>query len=137
MIAEAVRLAWPMAQRISVDLQTIRFSDPKKNLRYTYLTPRTGQVALVRYDQGIKPEPFSMMLRGAQVTRANPRESGTPKTTKSTEAQRKQRADALKKAHLTKDSKNKGNVPEKIGGKTPPLSGYSKRRAFGLRGLEF
>lgn len=137
MIAEAVRLAVPTAQRISVDLQTIRFSDPDRNLRYTYLTPRTAQVALINYDQGRKPEAFSIQLRRGQVTKANPRKAGRPRTGE-TDAQRKQRLDALKKATLrmNQGEADRGTVPDKIGGSTPPVMGMAKRRSFGLRGLE-
>lgn len=73
MIADAVRAAFPDVapgkNAISVDLQTIRVTDAKRNLRYIYLTPRKAQEALVDFDQGIKPEPFSIRLRGAHVTR--------------------------------------------------------------------
>lgn len=137
MIAEAVRLAVPMAQRIAVDLATIRFTDPNRNLRYTYLTPRAGQVALVNFDQGRKPEPFTMSLRGGQVTQANPRHSGRPRKGE-TEAQRTQRLAALTKGRLVlgQSRATKGNVPTKVGGTPPPTMEWGKRRAFGLRGLE-
>src|SRR5688572_22178065 len=51
MIAETVRAAVPSAQYVAVDIQTIRFSDPKRRLRYTYLTPRIAQVPIVQFDQ--------------------------------------------------------------------------------------
>jgi hypothetical protein len=68
MIAEALRDARPDAASISVDLQTIRFSLPNRRLRYTYLTPRIAQLALIKFDQGQMPEPFSFSLKGAHVT---------------------------------------------------------------------
>src|SRR6267154_4598986 len=68
MIADAVRKAVPGATGISVDLQTIRFSDPKKRMRYVYLTPRIAQVALVDFDAGQKPEPFTFRLDRAHIT---------------------------------------------------------------------
>src|SRR5258707_2331325 len=68
MIAEAVKKAYLGAAFVSVDLQTIRFSDHNKGLRYTYLTPRSAQIALIEFDQGTTPEPFSFQLRGGQVT---------------------------------------------------------------------
>ena len=140
MIAEAVRAAYPDAQRVSVDLQTIRLSDPKKGLRYTYLTPRTGQVALIRFDQGELPEPFTMQLRGGQVTTANPKKNlGTDAQKKrfaETQAQREQRRAALDKARLVStNGERDGTVIERVGGKTPPLSTFARRREFGLRGL--
>jgi hypothetical protein len=68
MIADAVRKAVPGATGISVDLQTIRFSDPKKRMRYVYLTPRIAQLALVDFDAGKKPEPFRFRLDRAHIT---------------------------------------------------------------------
>src|SRR5262245_57512785 len=49
MIADAVKIAFPGAKGVSVDLATIRFSDPEKGLRYIYLTPRIAQTALVEF----------------------------------------------------------------------------------------
>lgn len=68
MIAEAVKAAVPWATHVSVDLQTIRFSDPVKRIRYIYLTPRVAQVPLVQYDQGNRPEPFQFKLARGQAT---------------------------------------------------------------------
>jgi len=136
MIAEAVKIAFPEARAIAVDLATIRFSDPKKQLRYTYMTPRIAQVALVNFDQKRKPEPFTFLLRGAQVTHVGRK---TTDTKPRSEAQRK----ATKKASLAfRNGRKGGNVPDRVGGKTPPLQKssdnlpFSRRRAFGLRGLE-
>jgi hypothetical protein len=64
MIAEALKLSVKSAGKpitegtVSVDLQTIRYTDPERGLRYTYLTPRIAQVALVNFDQGRPVEPF-------------------------------------------------------------------------------
>lgn len=142
MIAEAVKVAYPNARRVSVDLQTIRFSDYSKGLRYTYLTPRVGQVALVKFDQGMKPEPFAVQLRNGQVTAAatgqvtlkQPRSAAQKAQT--TKAQ--QRANTLRKAKLSAGTSgtNKGSVPDKIGGRTPPTAPLGQRRSFGLRALE-
>jgi len=134
MIAEAVRASYPDAQRVAVDLQTIRFTDPKRGLRFTYLTPRVGQIALIQFDQGVHPEPFSMQLRGGQVTRA------AQKTLKRSDLSPKQiqqrvNASKLSKARLVPARDNE-SVPDKIGGKTPPTTPFARRRAYGLRALE-
>ena len=68
MIADAVQATLPKAEFVAVDLATIRWSDRKKGLRYTFLTPRGAQWALVQFDQGVKPEPFSFILRQGQTT---------------------------------------------------------------------
>lgn len=68
MIAEAVHETVPTASHISVDLQTIRFSRRDQRKRYTYLTPRIAQLALVAWDAGVRPEPFAFTLRAPQIT---------------------------------------------------------------------
>lgn len=140
MIAEAVREAYPDAKHVAVDLQTIRFTDPKRSLRFTYLTPRIGQVALVHWDDGTKPEPFEMTLRGGQVTRSGSTQKRAGQD--QSEAQRQQRQAAgvkaqqkLRKTRLAQQGRNNGLVPDRVGGKTPPITKFANRRAFGLRGL--
>jgi hypothetical protein len=138
MIAEAVKIAFPGARGVAVDLATIRFSDRKKRLRYSYMTPRIAQATLVNFDQGRKPEPFSFLLRGAMVTRAVSSSTGHKKTARRSPT--KAQSEATRKATLVR--RNEGLVPERVGGKTPPLQKssdnvpFSRRRAFGLRALE-
>jgi hypothetical protein len=63
-VAMAVASALPHARHISVDLQSIRFTDPKKQLRYTFLTPHLARDIVIGFDQGerdkLKPVRFSM-----------------------------------------------------------------------------
>lgn len=74
MISEAIKLIRPRAKRIETDLQTIRWTeyerDPSPGApiahRYVYLTPRPAQKALVAFDYGIVPDPFSIQLRHGQ-----------------------------------------------------------------------
>lgn len=70
MIAEAVKKALPYARGVLVDLQSIRLTDADRGLRYTYLTPRGAQLALIAFDQGEKPKPFRMHLAKGSVRRA-------------------------------------------------------------------
>jgi hypothetical protein len=71
MIADAIKTAVPNAQSVSVDLSTIRWTDPVRELRYIYLTPRRAQIALIDFDAGRVPKPFDVQLAGAaQVVRA-------------------------------------------------------------------
>lgn len=63
MIADAIRAALPDAKSVSVDLMTIRFTDPAKRQRYVYLTPRPIQLALINFDQGSHTEPFNFQLK--------------------------------------------------------------------------
>jgi len=134
MLAEAIKATMPEVTKISVDLQTIRFTDPRGDVRYTYLTPRRCQVALVNFDQGVKPEPFTFQLRNGQVTRSTGKRTRKPMS----DAQRQQRKEALSRARLRRIS-SAGQVPERVGGRTPPLQKapggvpFSRVRAFGLR----
>ena len=61
-IADAIARQIPGAQRVAVDLQTIRWSDDDN--RYTYLTPRKAQQFLVAFDQGNREycQPLSIRL---------------------------------------------------------------------------
>lgn len=155
MIAEALRDARPDAASISVDLQTIRFSLPERRLRYTYLTPRIAQLALVRFDQGASVKPFSFVLKSGHVTRMFHREplrtprSRTEKATAATEKMRQflPGVAASAKDPLLKEvirGASAGSVNERIGGRTPPRAAlasgrgttpFAKRREFGLRAL--
>jgi len=143
MIADAVKIAFPGATGVAVDLATIRFTDRTKSARYIYMTPRIAQAALVNFDQARKPEPFSFLLRGAQVTRSG-RVWRSHEKKEATPAQKKSAAKA-KEVRFGKSrlrSTGSGNVPDRIGGQAPPVQRssdnvpFSRRRAYGLRALE-
>lgn len=73
MIAEAIKRAMPELTSVSVDVASIRFTEPKRRVRFTYMTPPIAQHALVDFDQGQQPEPFSFTLnRPAHITRNRP-----------------------------------------------------------------
>jgi hypothetical protein len=119
MIADAIKRSVPGAARVSVDLATIRWTDPEKNLRYTYLTPRLAQGPLLAFDKGERPEPFSFNLtRAAQITRAGVIKKGRP--------------DELGRKRVQKEGTT-GSVPTVIGGRPPPVFARGARREFGLR----
>ena len=141
MIADAVKAAIPEARFVSVDLQTIRWSQGEK--RYVVLTPRTGQLALLDFDQGINPVPFKIRLnlRTAQIRDAVPVSSDP-------EAQEARRQVALRRAESRRQKAAKlvggsgGNVPGINDGTSPPLgplahpkSRVGTRRSFGLKQL--
>lgn len=67
MIADALRAAIPGAGYVSVDLATIRWTDEAAGWRYIYLTPGYAQVALLDFDQGVKPQPFRIRANAAQM----------------------------------------------------------------------
>lgn len=129
MLADAVAAAAPNARFISVDLATIRFSDPVAGIRYVYLTPRLAQDALLKFDQGEPIEPFRTKIEGAHVLATG-------------QAQKA-------RASLERDpqhSKSSGHIPTRVGGRTPPrgplATGFkgraprtARRREFGLRAM--
>jgi hypothetical protein len=138
MIAEAIKDAAPGAKSISVDLQTIRWSDPEKGLRYTYLTPRIAQVPLIMFDQGKTPAEFTFELRGAQVTFMSTRKNSGVAPRGRTD---KQLASDRRLAELGRNTKmlrssSATDVPRVVGGEPPPLGPLARRRAFGLRALK-
>lgn len=63
MIADAIKAAIPDAQKVSVDLQTIRWSDQKTGRRQVFLTPLKCQQKLLMFDQGVEVYPWSFRLR--------------------------------------------------------------------------
>ena len=126
MIADAIKKAVPEASHVSVDLQTVRWTDQERGERYTYLTPRSGQTALIKFDQGAEDIlPFKFKLYAGQTTRSARRQQRT-KT--------QQKRDKSQKARLRK-SASSGNQ-EVVGGRTPP-GGALKRRTFGIRNLKY
>jgi hypothetical protein len=136
MIADAVYAAVPGAKSVSVDLATIRWTDPEKGVRYTYLTPRPAQLALLDFDEGRKIEPFRFELRNPMVTL--------------TAAGRRKMAgkpDQPRLEHRSEENSkeaSEGTVPTRVGGRTPPKGALAsggkirvgKRREFGLRQLQ-
>lgn len=119
MIAEALAATVPHARYISVDLATIRFTDLLAGVRYVYLTPRSAQIALLAFDQGEKPEPFSFRLENAHVLR--------------TGSARKAKASL----EASPNGENRTNVPVRVDGEAPPLgplSGGAPRKRKGKPG---
>jgi hypothetical protein len=129
MIADSIKAQVKNAFAVSVDLQTIRWSDKALGYRYTYLTPRIAQDALVRFDRGIKEIPaFSFTLRGGHTSSMTHRE-GTKGHVRH----------KLGKRRLipTKRDDRVGTIPEQIGGKPAARERNAphahNRRQFGLR----
>jgi hypothetical protein len=132
MIADAIKEQVPGATTVSVDLQTIRWSDRKKGVRYVYLTPAEAQVALIKFDQGVEQAPFTFRLRPSQAhvvpIKANSR----------TQAESTGRATTTGK---TKVKRTGTGQYVRSGGKQPPVAVLSddprrgRIRKFGLKNL--
>lgn len=118
MIAEAIKAAYPSAKKVAVDISTCRFTDPEKGHRYVFLTPRVAQSALVDFDEGTMPAPFSFRLTGAHVTAMR----GTAEKDKSDKV--------LSRATLASSDRG-SRMPRRLGGSRPPQ--LHLRREFGVR----
>ncbi len=98
MIADAIQAALPVARSVSVDLATIRFTEPKKGRRFVYLTPPGAQRALILFDQGGKVDPFVFTLRRpVQVLLSGQAQGG--KVSEGTRVSKAKRVVVSKKSH--------------------------------------
>src|SRR6516165_8567350 len=129
MISESIRNQLKGVTAITTDLMTVRYSDPEKGLRYIFHTPRTAQVALMRFDAGKPIKPFTFRLRGGQVVSMVKRDG----------SREKQRHNLGRHRVVTRKEANGGTVSEIIGGKSPPKlpphPSHQSIRSFGLGGF--
>lgn len=122
MIADALKRLRPDVKHVSVDLQTIRFSDPAKRRRFTYFTPRVAQLALLDFDQGVHTQPIMFSISGGQSTPSSMgrKQPSEPKT-------------------LRRTGGGAAGGVTVSGGHTPPVAVLSNngrvgnRRSFGMR----
>ncbi|SRR6266498_2224358 len=136
MIAEAIREAAPGIQAVSVDLQTIRFTDRHMRTRMVYLTPRSAQLALVRFDQGEPAEPFVIKLRNPHyvpITQRRKKDAGSDSTSPTEEGEVPAANPATVSGGIG------GGRPRRQGGSAPPTAALvhrsGQRREFGLKTL--
>jgi hypothetical protein len=102
--------------------------------RVSNFTP--AQVALVNFDQGDDIEPFSFQLRSGQVVGAGNFYHKRTHPLSEAESANLKRMNKLKKTRLVSSGgPAHGTVPERVGGKPPPISSFARRREFGLRAL--
>ena len=147
-IADAVRAAMPDATRISVDLQTIRFSHPLTGRRYVYLTPAAAQHVLIDFDQGIDPTPQEIKLgrpiHSAPINRKRFERTGE-------QGRRRSSDDPLATSvELKSEGGSKTRHATKLNGEPPPKGALAdppkpqfkdnrryagQRRSFGLKML--
>lgn len=136
-IADSIAKHIPNARNVSVDLQSIRWSDPTIGKRYVYLTPRCAQEFLIAFDEGWEDlvQPIRFELRNPQVVAMQ---------RKVKDANGIRRTTNYGKTKLVKaDRQGTGGSLIRIGGKPPPVGPLSntprktlgRRRAFGLKSL--
>jgi len=78
LIANRIRELRPEFTNIVVDMVTIRFSDRKLGVRFTYLTPPNAQYALLALDQGWRLEiPEIIVQKAVKITPITRAKKGT------------------------------------------------------------
>lgn len=148
-IAFAIRDAIPDATFIAVDLQTIRWSNPKRGVRYCFLTPTIAQHdVIIPFDQGEECKPVTFKMKPAFITRIGEKRNHTPEPDQlkgtglkvAEEPERrlipyagKEKPEPRKRRAISA-TKPDGSIPVTLGGKLPPVSVLA-RREFGLRAL--
>ena len=65
LIADAIKTQYPEYSSVSVDMATVRFSDRKRGVRYTYLTPEAARLSLLYFDQGWPNYTDQVTIKGA------------------------------------------------------------------------
>jgi hypothetical protein len=128
-IAEAIKREVPTASHVAVDLSTIRFTNPERDLRYVYLTPYQAQLALLAFDEGTPPEPFTFILKNAHVTRANVRRR--PKGSEENPLPAGMTQPPTTAVLAASGTRTTGGLPRRVGGKRPPQ--LKMMRKFGVR----
>ena len=119
MIAVALKRALPHAQAVSVDLATIRYTDKERRERFIYLTPPTAQAALLLYDAGGQPEPFSVRANVAQIVPMNRGRKVKTDGAKATQG-RPKGSKTTRRARTRPNGRSPGEVI-KDGGTPPPV----------------
>jgi hypothetical protein len=162
-IAMAIATAIPHAQRIAVDLQTIRWTDKKRGVRYVFLTPHVAQTeVIIPFDQGETCKPVTFKMRPAWISRVGAKRNHTPEPEqlkgtglKVAEEQphipeeapsespdrplipyagKEPRKPRQPRAMISA-TKPDGSIPVTLGGKLPPRSVLA-RREYGMRVLK-
>lgn len=91
LIADAIKEQYPHLSKVTVDMATIRATDRKQGVRFTYLTPPIAQHLLIGFDAGWPQATDHITLRRAvQVTQIVRPKTG-PTSAAAVEAKRQQR----------------------------------------------
>lgn len=79
LVADAIKAQYPHLSKVTVDMATIRASDRKEGVRYTYLTPPIAQHLLLAFDAGWPQATDHLTVRRAvqihPITRGSGRHS--------------------------------------------------------------
>jgi hypothetical protein len=79
-VAMAIGAALPHCRHISIDLQSCRLTDPKKRLRYTFLTPHAAREIVINTDQGERDKlvPCTFSMKPAIIAQSGKKRRATP-----------------------------------------------------------
>jgi len=126
-IADAIKDTLPWAKIVEADLAALRFTDLEKGIRYFYLTPTKAQQMIINFDQGIKPQPCSLKLKGEDCVIKKVEEHSE----KQKEGKRK-----YNKSYVKREIVNTETTPVIMtNARGIPRVPNSRRRQFGLRRL--
>lgn len=130
MYAESIQEDHPHFRRVSVDLQTIRWTDTRNKRRYFALTPALMQKVLVEWDGGTKPVPHAFGFRPIQSIKSQMAEKLSPDQ----QEQKRTTRDLREKKTLKIGDITSGGRLQVTGGSPPPKSNqFSARCQFGVR----
>lgn len=90
-IAMAIAMTYPDARYIRVDRDSIRFTDVKTRIRYTYRTPRNAQKFIDNWDAGRKMLGFTLELPDSLLVDMRVMGARSPRAMVSTPAEPKTR----------------------------------------------
>ena len=131
----AIKRMFPEFKFISVDIQSIRWSDPKHDVRHMALTPQPIARNILEFDAVRVPGDISFYLRSVMQT---PMLHGRHGEKSFQYGTADQSAAKLRKPKVKATGKRNGKsshvngVPTVVGGSLPPRA--HMRRSFGLRG---
>jgi hypothetical protein len=79
MIVRSIQRDYPTLKNIHVEKELVRFTDPDRNVIYTFDMVPVGKGAILVWDEGTNIQPFSFTLRHAVVRRRVKRKDGSMK----------------------------------------------------------
>ena len=137
MISNAIKAERPDFKNVLTDLQTIRWTNPRTGKRYICLTPLSAGRALVDFDAGRKIEPFTLLLKPAQITPATGNKGKRKLIHYGTQpvisGGRQLPAGHLRGSDASEEGARKRSVPPPADGKSNVELSRTRYRQYGLR----
>lgn len=148
MISDAITKSTPWAKNVSTDMQAVRITDTRRNLRYIYFTPPLACLALIDFDEGkhttLTDDGFDLKLTGtrAQVITSQEREAHSKQVKASQKKHRLPKKSRLNQSDFKKPPTkpvmvgSRSTELRKVGGKEPPQgSNIVRNRKWGMKVL--